>query len=119
MDRHETGARVATLQDRALSATAERCYSRPDYPKARFPSAAVYGSTGRPELRLITCTGAFAHGHYRGNLVVFAHEPLRRAAAKPATKANPTMTAATRPAGKPAAEKRATVHQQQKETAAQ
>jgi hypothetical protein len=44
------------------------------YPKARFPSAAVYGPTRRPELRLITCSGAFdrATGHYLDNTVVYA-----------------------------------------------
>jgi Sortase domain len=44
------------------------------YPKARFPTALVYGRTRRPALRLITCSGAFdrASGHYRDNTVVFA-----------------------------------------------
>jgi hypothetical protein len=45
------------------------------YPKDEFPSAAVYGPTALPELRLITCTGDFdwsAHS-YVDNLVVTAH----------------------------------------------
>lgn len=45
------------------------------YPKNKFPSAAVYGPTALPELRLITCTGDFdwsAHS-YVDNLVVTAH----------------------------------------------
>jgi hypothetical protein len=44
------------------------------YPKDHFPTAAVYGPTGRPVLRLITCGGLFdpATGHYRDNVVVFA-----------------------------------------------
>lgn len=45
------------------------------YPKDRFPTAAVYGPTALPELRLITCTGDFdfrAHS-YVDNLVVSAH----------------------------------------------
>lgn len=45
------------------------------YPKDQFPSAAVYGPTALPELRLITCTGDFdrnAHS-YVDNLVVSAH----------------------------------------------
>lgn len=45
------------------------------YPKNQFPSAAVYGPTPLPELRLITCTGDFdwsAHS-YLDNLVVTAH----------------------------------------------
>jgi sortase (surface protein transpeptidase) len=44
------------------------------YPKTRFPSAAVYGRTRRPALRLITCSGTFdrATGHYLDNTVVYA-----------------------------------------------
>ncbi|MFI8962201.1 class F sortase [Streptomyces sp. NPDC053493] len=42
-------------------------------PKDRFPAARVYGSTGRPELRLITCGGPYARdGGYTGNVVVSA-----------------------------------------------
>lgn len=45
------------------------------YPKDRFPTIAVYGNTDRAALRLITCGGSFdrARGHYRDNIVVFAH----------------------------------------------
>jgi hypothetical protein len=45
------------------------------YPKNQFPSAAVYGPTALPELRLITCTGDFDWGarSYIDNLVVTAH----------------------------------------------
>jgi len=44
------------------------------YPKARFPTAKVYGPTRTPALRLITCSGAFdrASGHYLDNTVVYA-----------------------------------------------
>jgi sortase (surface protein transpeptidase) len=44
------------------------------YAKAEFPSLAVYGDTGSPELRLITCGGDFdrTSGHYIDNTVVFA-----------------------------------------------
>jgi hypothetical protein len=44
------------------------------FAKDEFPSLAVYGDTGRPELRLITCGGAFnrSTGHYLDNWVVFA-----------------------------------------------
>jgi hypothetical protein len=44
------------------------------YRKAAFPTAAVYGSTRGPTLRLITCSGAFdaASGHYLDNTVVYA-----------------------------------------------
>jgi sortase (surface protein transpeptidase) len=45
------------------------------YPKNQFPSAAVYGPTALPELRLITCTGDFdwSARSYVDNLVVTAH----------------------------------------------
>ncbi|MGW0827781.1 class F sortase [Streptomyces sp. NPDC002845] len=44
------------------------------YEKARFPSEEVYGPRGRPELRLITCGGAFdPKTGYDSNIVVFAH----------------------------------------------
>jgi sortase (surface protein transpeptidase) len=46
------------------------------YLKDRFPTQAVYGATPDPELRLITCGGAFdyASGHYLSNIVVYATE---------------------------------------------
>jgi sortase (surface protein transpeptidase) len=46
------------------------------YPKDRFPTQAVYGPVPDPELRLITCGGAFdaATGHYLSNVVVYATE---------------------------------------------
>jgi hypothetical protein len=42
--------------------------------KASFPSAAVYGPTTQPELRLITCGGRFdrSRGSYRDNVIAFA-----------------------------------------------
>lgn len=44
------------------------------YPKARFPGTLVYAPTPDPELRLITCSGAFDRttGHYLDNTVVSA-----------------------------------------------
>jgi sortase (surface protein transpeptidase) len=44
------------------------------YPKDNFPTAAVYGATPTPELRLITCGGTFDYstGHYLSNTVVYA-----------------------------------------------
>jgi sortase (surface protein transpeptidase) len=44
------------------------------YAKNRFPTARVYGSTRRPTLRLITCSGVFdrSTGHYLDNTVVYA-----------------------------------------------
>ncbi|MDQ2750615.1 MAG: class F sortase [Pseudonocardiales bacterium] len=46
-----------------------------NYPKDKFPTAAVYGPTPIPVLRLITCAGEFdrATGNYVDNLVVSAH----------------------------------------------
>ncbi|MFC7261958.1 class F sortase [Streptomyces lutosisoli] len=44
------------------------------YEKAHFPNKEVYGDRGRPELRLITCGGAYdPKTGYAGNVVVFAH----------------------------------------------
>ncbi|NBH08231.1 class F sortase, partial [Amycolatopsis sp. SID8362] len=44
------------------------------YAKAEFPTDRVYGDTPDPELRLITCGGAFdrASGNYLDNVVVYA-----------------------------------------------
>ena len=43
--------------------------------KDTFPTAAVYGKSAYPSLRLITCGGPFdrATGHYVDNIVVYAH----------------------------------------------
>ena len=54
--------------------------------KSRFPTAAVYGSSGQAALRLITCGGAFdrASGHYLSNTIVFAsYVGATRPAARP------------------------------------
>jgi Sortase domain len=44
------------------------------YPKAAFPTSAVYGPTPDAQLRLITCGGTFdpATGHYQSNTIVYA-----------------------------------------------
>jgi hypothetical protein len=46
-----------------------------EHPKDAFPTDAVYGPTPDATLRLITCGGSFdrSSGHYRDNLVAFAH----------------------------------------------
>ena len=51
-----------------------RVTSLRSYPKARFPTLAVYGPVPDAELRLITCGGAFdvATGHYLSNVIVYA-----------------------------------------------
>ena len=45
------------------------------HPKDAFPTDAVYGPTPGATLRLITCDGSFdrSSGHYRDNLIAFAH----------------------------------------------
>jgi LPXTG-site transpeptidase (sortase) family protein len=44
------------------------------FAKDDFPTRKVYGSTGRAELRLITCGGSLtADRHWDSNVVVFAH----------------------------------------------
>ncbi|MYZ08056.1 class F sortase [Streptomyces sp. SID2999] len=41
--------------------------------RKNFPGEKVYGSTGRPELRLITCGGRYVKGTgYQSNVVVYA-----------------------------------------------
>lgn len=43
------------------------------YDRKKFPSKKVYGSSGRPELRLITCGGGYTkRTGYLGNIVVYA-----------------------------------------------
>lgn len=45
------------------------------YSRDQFPTTAVYGSTPRAELRLITCGGSYDDGtdSYSDNVIVFAH----------------------------------------------
>ncbi|MEV8567380.1 class F sortase [Streptomyces sp. NPDC051322] len=48
-------------------------YSVKTFMKKGFPAQQVYGGTGRPELRVITCGGAYSTSTgYDGNVVVFA-----------------------------------------------
>lgn len=49
-------------------------YQMQRHPKSEFPTQRVYGNTETPELRLITCGGAFdeASGNYLDNVVVYA-----------------------------------------------
>ncbi|MER7487732.1 class F sortase [Streptomyces sp. NPDC126497] len=43
------------------------------YDKEAFPDEKVYGSSRRPELRVITCGGEYTEGDgYQGNVVVYA-----------------------------------------------
>jgi hypothetical protein len=59
----EDGTRLVFVVEQARS-----------YPKATFPTAAVFGPAPWAALRLVTCGGEFdrARGSYRDNLVVFA-----------------------------------------------
>ncbi|MFI8256563.1 class F sortase [Streptomyces filamentosus] len=63
--------RVARADGRVAVFTVDRVRT---YAKSDFPDKEVYGSTGRPELRLLTCGGAYEEGTgYEANIVVFAH----------------------------------------------
>lgn len=63
--------RVARADGKVAVFTVDRVRT---YAKADFPDKEVYGSTGRPELRLLTCGGAFDRSKgYEANIVVFAH----------------------------------------------
>ncbi|WP_435058851.1 class F sortase [Streptomyces sp. bgisy060] len=63
--------RVARADGKVAVFTVDRVQT---YAKSDFPDKEVYGSTGRPELRLLTCGGAFDRGKgYEANIVVFAH----------------------------------------------
>ena len=67
------GDRVDVAREDGTTVTFE-VYDVQQYPKADFPTLAVYGNTSGPELRLITCGGAFSDsdGHFTDNVVVFA-----------------------------------------------
>ncbi|MEU0400623.1 class F sortase [Streptomyces sp. NPDC006197] len=63
--------RVARADGKVAVFTVDRVGT---YAKNAFPDKEVYGDTGRPELRLLTCGGAFDRGKgYEANIVVFAH----------------------------------------------
>ncbi|MFF1377170.1 class F sortase [Streptomyces sp. NPDC058308] len=40
--------------------------------KKDFPTHKVYGATGRPELRLLTCGGPIVDGHRSDNIILYA-----------------------------------------------
>lgn len=63
--------RIARADGRVAVFTVDRVRT---YAKSAFPDKEVYGNTGRPELRLLTCGGTFDRkGGYESNIVVFAH----------------------------------------------
>lgn len=65
---------VITVARTDGSAVSFIVYAVREYQKDFFPTALVYGPTPDPEIRLITCGGAFDRhtGHYLSNIVVFA-----------------------------------------------
>jgi hypothetical protein len=62
--------------------------------KATFPVSEVYGPVTRPEIRLITCDGAFDESthHYVDNLVVYGHALSPAEAASPPTAARASVS---------------------------
>ncbi|WMX47800.1 class F sortase [Streptomyces roseicoloratus] len=63
--------RVARADGRVAVFTVDRVRT---YAKSAFPSDEVYGPAKRPELRVLTCGGAFDRKEgYASNIVVFAH----------------------------------------------
>ncbi len=68
--------RLKELVPRADGTTATfLVYRTANYVKSSFPARAVYAATGRPELRLITCTGQFDTNarSYLSNFVAYAY----------------------------------------------
>jgi hypothetical protein len=67
------------------SLVAFRIFAVGTYPKARFPTAAVYGPAPAAELRLVTCGGTFdpTSGHYLSNVIIFAVAVRWRHGARP------------------------------------
>jgi hypothetical protein len=70
LDRLRPGALVEVRQDDRWLAFRVTEVAR--YPKNAFPTNRVYGPTPDPQLRLITCGGAFDAGSYLDNTVVYA-----------------------------------------------
>lgn len=73
LDKVVTGAQV--FVDRADGQRAVFKVSRVDtFPKASFPTDLVYNNTPNPQLRLVTCGGAYdaANRNYLSNIIVYA-----------------------------------------------
>jgi hypothetical protein len=73
LDEMEPGDEVAVRRADGTVATFS-AYRVERFAKSRFPTEDVYGDTDAPELRLITCGGAFDSStrNYLDNVVVFA-----------------------------------------------
>ncbi|RII20267.1 Sortase family protein [Streptomyces sp. YIM 130001] len=68
----EKGNRVEVTRGDGKTAVFE-VYGIEVFDKNNFPGDKVYGSSGKPELRVITCGGGFSKSNgYDGNVVVFA-----------------------------------------------
>ncbi|MEU8681743.1 class F sortase [Streptomyces sp. NPDC048611] len=68
----EKGRAIRVTREDGRTAVFE-VYGTQVFDKRKFPSRKVYGTTGRPELRVLTCGGAYTAGSgYAGNVVVFA-----------------------------------------------
>lgn len=72
LDRLRPGDEVTVVGDDGSATTFVVERSR-QVAKDEFPTDEVYGPTAGPELRLVTCGGAFDRsiGHYEDNLIVF------------------------------------------------
>ncbi len=72
-DLHAGDKVYVTLADGKVAAFAVDGVQKVD--KDAFPTASIYGRSGSPSLRLITCGGPFdqATGHYLDNIIVYAH----------------------------------------------
>ncbi|MFJ7269214.1 class F sortase [Streptomyces sp. NPDC099050] len=68
----QKGSRVEVARYDGRTAVFE-VYGVEVFSKNTFPGSRVYGDTGHPELRVITCGGGYSKGRgYDGNVVVFA-----------------------------------------------
>lgn len=72
LDALEQGDQISVTREDGTTVTFE-VYKSEVYPKNNFPTRAVYQSTGRAGLRLITCDGfTESSGEFVDNLVVYA-----------------------------------------------
>ncbi|MFE3547593.1 class F sortase [Streptomyces kronopolitis] len=68
----EKGRTIRVTREDGRTAVFE-VYGIQVFDKHKFPARKVYGTTGRPELRVLTCGGTYEAGSgYAGNVVVFA-----------------------------------------------
>lgn len=73
--RELTPASLIVIEREDGSLVSFEVYKNVTVPKNQFPTDEVYGDTIEPEIRLITCGGAFGNaepGHYDNNVIVYA-----------------------------------------------